>query len=195
MVLELQEDNSIFAYAANAEENGEPIFYMPAPFLVDDNLAYNDDITVSLQKYGDTYTLTYSLPRAWLLEEERAYPVVLDPIIEPDRGRFDIEDQTVFSKGSMSYTWGCVATGYSKNLGKARTLIRFTEIPELTSADVIVGANISFYLLETNATTTPKSIAGSFSFIPPAKLTYASFPASIIPALFSNTAINKLTLL
>ena len=141
MVLELQEDNSIFAYAANAEENGEPIFYMPAPFLVDDNLAYNDDITVSLQKYGDTYTLTYSLPRAWLLEEERAYPVVLDPIIEPDRGRFDIEDQTVFSKGSMSYTWGCVATGYSKNLGKARTLIRFTEIPELTSADVIVGAN------------------------------------------------------
>ena len=143
MVLELQEDNSILAYAADAEEGDEPIFYMPAPFLVDDNLAYNDNINVSLQQSGDTYTLTYSLPRAWLLEEERAYPVVLDPVVQPKSGIYTISDQTVFSNKSMSYTWACLGVGHSTTYKSiARALLKFDNLPVLTSADVIVDSQI-----------------------------------------------------
>ena len=148
MILELQDDNSIHVYAADAEAGAEPLFYMPAPFLVDDNWAYNDNISINLQKNGDSYTLTYSLPRTWLMEEERAYPVVLDPVIMPESGIYTISDQTVFSAGSMSYTWACVAVGHSVNLGKARTLIKFRNLPNLTSADVIVGASLSLCLIE-----------------------------------------------
>lgn len=148
MVLELQDDNSIHVYAANAAEGDEPLFYMPAPFLRDDNRVHNDDITVSLQRSGDTYTLTYSLPRAWLQEEDRAYPVVLDPVIRPESGIYTISDQTVWSDATTSYTWGCVAVGYTPSQGKARTLIKFRELPELTSADVIVGATLSLCLVE-----------------------------------------------
>ena len=148
MVLELQDDNSIHVYAANAAEGDEPLFYMPAPFLLDDNRTYTDDITVDLQRSDDTYTLTYHLPRTWLMDEDRAYPVVLDPVIMPESGIYTISDQTVFSDGSMSYTWACVAVGHSANLGKARTLIKFRKLPELTSADVIVGATLSLCLIE-----------------------------------------------
>ena len=143
MVLELQEDNTIFAYAADAEEGDEPIFYMPAPFLVDDNRAYNDNITISLQQNGDTYTLTYSLPRTWLLEEERAYPVVLDPVVQPKSGIYTISDQTVFSNKSMSYTWACLGVGHSTTYKSiARALLKFDNLPVLTSADVIVDSQI-----------------------------------------------------
>ena len=153
MVLDLQEDGSIYAYAADAEDGDDPVFYMPAPFLVDDNLAYNDNITVSLQKSGDTYTLTYSLPRTWLLDEERAYPVVLDPVVQPKSGIYTISDQTVFSEGSKSYTWACLAVGHSTNLGIGRALIKFRNLPVLTSADVIVDASISIKKYASNSVT------------------------------------------
>ena len=144
MVLELQEDNSVYAYAADAKDGDEPIFCMPAPFLVDDNRAYNDNIAVSLQQSGDTYTLTYSLPRTWLLEEERAYPVVLDPIVYAKSGIYTIRDQTVLSNKTLSHTWGCIAVGHSTTYKSiARALLKFINLPALTSADVIVDAQVT----------------------------------------------------
>ena len=151
MTLELQEDNSIHVYAADAEDGAEPLFYMPSPFLVDDNMLYNEDITISLQQSGNTYTLTYSLPRAWLLEEERAYPVVLDPVVQPESGIYTISDQTVFSNKSMSYTWACLGVGKSTvhNNSIARALLKFDNLPQLTSSDVIVDSQI--YVLKCNS--------------------------------------------
>lgn len=151
MTLELQEDNSIHVYAADAEDGAEPLFYMPSPFLVDDNMLYNEDITISLQQSGNTYTLTYSIPRAWLLEEERAYPVVLDPVVQPESGIYTISDQTVFSNKSMSYTWACLGVGKSTvhNNSIARALLKFDNLPQLTSSDVIVDSQI--YVLKCNS--------------------------------------------
>ena len=118
-------------YKVDEHYNGaEPLFYMPSPFLVDDNMLYNEDITISLQQSGNTYTLTYSLPRAWLLEEERAYPVVLDPVVQPESGIYTISDQTVFSNKSMSYTWACLGVGKSTvhNNSIARALLKKPKI-------------------------------------------------------------------
>lgn len=44
LVLELQEDNSIYAYATDHAEGDDPVFFMPAPYLFDQEKVYCDDI-------------------------------------------------------------------------------------------------------------------------------------------------------
>ena len=44
LVLELQEDNSIYAYATGHAEGDDPVFFMPAPYLFDQEKVYCDDI-------------------------------------------------------------------------------------------------------------------------------------------------------
>lgn len=44
LVLELQEDNSIYAYATDHAEGDDPVFFMPTPYLFDQEKVYCDDI-------------------------------------------------------------------------------------------------------------------------------------------------------
>lgn len=82
LTLTRQEDGSVDAMSADSET---PVFHMPAPYLYDANGRYNDEIQVKLtQQAAGAYELTYLLPQEWMNAAERAYPVVLDPIVEAD---------------------------------------------------------------------------------------------------------------
>ena len=65
--------NSVLLYDASGVKSGE----ISAPYLLDANGAYNDDIVVSLENIGGGYRLTYKLDEAWL--QNAAFPVILDP--------------------------------------------------------------------------------------------------------------------
>ena len=70
---------------AMSADSETPVFHMPAPYLYDANGRYNDEIQVKLtQQAAGAYELTYLLPQEWMNAAERAYPVVLDPIVEAD---------------------------------------------------------------------------------------------------------------
>lgn len=92
LVLELQEDNSIYAYAEDHAEGDEPLFVMPAPYLFDQERAYCDDIELTLKETDNGYLLTYLLPQEWMTAEDRAYPVVLDPAVEAELSVTNIAD-------------------------------------------------------------------------------------------------------
>ncbi|MBQ8935093.1 MAG: DNRLRE domain-containing protein, partial [Oscillospiraceae bacterium] len=64
---------TVLLYDADGEKSGE----ISAPYLLDANRVYSDDITVSLEKIGSNYRLTYTMNEEWL--RTAAYPVVLDP--------------------------------------------------------------------------------------------------------------------
>ena len=90
-----------------------PVFHMPAPYLYDANGRYNDEIQVKLtQQAAGAYELTYLLPQEWMNAAERAYPVVLDPIVEADLRAKNIQDQTVAPAKNFNYLWGMVEAGY-----------------------------------------------------------------------------------
>ena len=57
------------------------------------------------------YELTYLLPQEWMNAAERAYPVVLDPIVEADLRAKNIQDQTVAPGKNFNYLWGMVEAG------------------------------------------------------------------------------------
>ena len=127
----LQEDGSIHFYDA---ENEKIVMVMEAPFLVDDALVYNYDVQVLLTGSGNTYTLTYLLPTAWLASADRAWPVVLDPVVSATLSESNIRDQTVASNATYSYTRGINECGHSKTDGIQRFFLKYRQIPTLTSS-------------------------------------------------------------
>lgn len=151
LVLELQEDNSIYAYAEDHAEGDEPLFVMPAPYLFDQERAYCDDIELILKETDNGYLLTYLLPQEWMAAEDRAYPVVLDPVVNAELSFTNIADQTVFSKTQLSYTWAMLCIGQGQ-YGIGRSFLKYKNLPTLTSADVIVGAKMALYKIQTSST-------------------------------------------
>ena len=141
--LALQEDNSILAYAADAGEDARPVYYMPAPFLVDENEAYCDDVQVRLLETAEGYDLYYLLPGEWMADSSRAYPVVLDPVLQPVANTSTIRDQSIFEVDQFSHYWGMVECGWTPRHGRERIFMKFKNLPKLTSADVIVNATVS----------------------------------------------------
>lgn len=151
LVLELQEDNSIYAYAEDHTEGDEPLFVMPAPYLFDQERAYCDDIELTLIETDNGYLLTYLLPQEWMAAEDRAYPVVLDPVVNAELSFTNIADQTVFSKTQLSYTWAMLCIGQGQ-YGIGRSFLKYKNLPTLTSADAIVGAKMALYKIQTSST-------------------------------------------
>lgn len=118
------------------------IMSMPAPFMVDNNGEYSYDVNVELTKNGSAYLLTYYLPRKWLAEEDRAWPVVLDPIVNANNNRTNIQDITVAENDTESYNAETIKCGYHLTKGILRTYLRYEELPALTSSDFVVSAVI-----------------------------------------------------
>ena len=120
------------------------VMVMPAPYLVDSAEEYNVQIAVDLRDNGDgTYVLSYYLPTKWLAEESREWPVILDPIVQAESTDVNIHDQTVYSQTYLSYGAGVHTIGYRPGFGIGRTYLQYMELPNMTSADVIVSAFLS----------------------------------------------------
>lgn len=152
MVPVLEEDGSITLYAP---DNTEVVMSMPAPYMIDKAGETSFDIEVTLEPSENGYVLTYHMPMDWLADESRAWPVVLDPIVEAGTSSSNILDHFVAEYYSASNSSGSLMCGYYPDFGKMRTFIKFSNIPTLSAADVIVNATLSLtYLGGTTGTTT-----------------------------------------
>ena len=142
MIPVLREDGRIDFYDENEREL---IMMMEAPFLMDEKGDYNSDVQVSLEGEEGSYILEYKLPTKWLAAEERAWPVVLDPVITASADVKNIQDATVASKTVFEYTRPINEVGYYSVDGKERFFIKYATLPSLESSDVILGAHIYMY--------------------------------------------------
>ena len=142
MVPVLEEDGQITLYAPDRKT---VVMVMPAPYLVDANEEFNDDIQVQLTGSGSTYTLSYFLPTQWLAAEERQWPVILDPVVSASKLKANIQDVTVSEGKTYSHKWGMIQCGFSETYGLSRCYIKYNELPALTSSDVVLGATLSLY--------------------------------------------------
>ena len=71
---------------------------VPAPYLLDAENAYSNDIKVTLEENDKGYELRYHLPQDWMADA--AYPVILDPVVQPVSNTFTIRDKTVSQRNS-----------------------------------------------------------------------------------------------
>ena len=138
----LSEDNSIWFYDSNREN---VVMIMPAPFVIDAANECSTDVEVVLQGSGSNYTLLYMLPKSWLADESRAWPVILDPVIKANVSVKNIHDNTLAEDNAFNYVSPINSAGYHNTKGIRRFLLKYAEIPKLSSADVIVGATVYLY--------------------------------------------------
>lgn len=151
----LEEDGHIAFYDENRENI---ILVMPAPFLIDAEYAYNYDVNVSLTGANGTYTLSYMLPHQWLSAEDRAWPVILDPVIQPSMNINNIQDCNVSTNWNYSYTGGTLDVGLFSGVGIARAFLKYGSLPVLTSADVVVYADMQLYKATTQSLSAPVEV-------------------------------------
>ncbi len=123
--------------------SGEVVMTMPAPFLVDNAGEVSTDIGVQLTESGNNYILTYHMPMQWLASSERTWPVILDPIVSIDTYNYNVLDLFVTENDAADHLAHALECGYDRDSGKTRSLIKFNNLPELHSADVIVNATLS----------------------------------------------------
>ena len=144
----VEEDGQISFYDPTGENL---IMVMPAPFLVDDANVHNYDVEVTLSGSGSRYILTYLLPQQWLAAEDRAWPVVLDPIVTPALTTSNIRDRTVASNATYSVSSGVNQTGYLPGSGILRTYLKYDQLPTLTHSQSIAEATLTMYKTHTTA--------------------------------------------
>lgn len=141
LTAELQDSGEIVL----SNENGEAVMVMPAPYLVDSSGEYCGDVTVTLVPAASgSYTLSYILPRSWLASNERQWPVILDPIVSGNTSVLNIQDVSVYEQNCPhTYKEGVLDCGHNTTYGIMRSYIQFSNLPDISSADVIVGATIT----------------------------------------------------
>ncbi|MBR4016907.1 MAG: DNRLRE domain-containing protein, partial [Oscillospiraceae bacterium] len=150
------------------EESGQILFFtpdkkdvvmvMPAPYLVDADNVYNTDVQVTLTGSGSTYTLTYTLPKTWLAAQDRAWPVVLDPMVTPTMSTSNIKDRTVAENVTYSAGSGILECGYSTQYGVERIYLQYAGLPALTGSQTVVSASIQMYKVLDSAVEIPVEV-------------------------------------
>ena len=133
--MELNEQNMLII----KDEQGEAVFRLQAPFMVDAD-EQRGEVAVQLEALqGGMYAMTYIPNEAFI--ENAAFPVVLDPAIESVRGETGIVDTYVKEGSSTLYNtadqvWVCNNTTYGKRYG----YMRVVDLPKIDANHFITGA-------------------------------------------------------
>lgn len=145
----------------NLKNNDDAIIYtISAPYMYDSNGVISENVTLNVDKNKNgKLRVNISADREWLQNEERVYPVVIDPTIETETTQEAIE--SVFVADSSSY----LNTNFSDRremlvgretsaYGYCRSLFKFA-LPTLKKGDMVVAAdlNVCYYAYDRYANT------------------------------------------
>ena len=139
------------------KDTGAEIYVIPAPYMFDaaDEVSY--DVEYTLTQKGETYILTVTADAKWINDENRAFPVSIDPTIAIIKEGISTNNQIIMTyvcSGSPStpradYT--SMYVGYDSGSTKInRTLMKIPTLPVLPNNSVVVNA--SYYMAQMGGT-------------------------------------------
>ena len=136
---ELQEDGSILLL----DEAYEVQYTIPAPYMWDAENVYADAVFYELEETGDGWVLTVCADEDWLEDEDRVYPVTIDPSYTRGSGSMDFAvsaEKKTPSDSSDSSVPGYFSCGYSKTYGHIEGYIRFNSLKNIPVGSTIIEA-------------------------------------------------------
>ena len=140
----VQEDNSIVF----ANDQGETVFVMSAPVMEDAKAIESEQIQVTFkaadeQAESSTYLYMLEPDMEWLQEEDRAYPVVIDPDIKPLFSGQAIDTYIASAEPNKDYS---AKDKIKIASGRYEAMVYFdisSLINQLHAGDVVVEATIN----------------------------------------------------
>lgn len=138
----LQEDGSILLL----DESDEIRYTIPAPYMWDAENRYSDAVYYQLEETVDGWILTVCADEDWLEEEDRAYPVTIDPSIEinNDNMRFSSSvEQGTPTSTSAHVRPGQASVGTYTSYGDIEGYIKIQTLPELPAGSIVTEAKLA----------------------------------------------------
>lgn len=125
------------------------MYTFAVPYLYDANDQHHAGVRyqVTPGEREEESILRFSLDQEWLQANERAYPVVIDPVTITSKQSVDIEDTFTMSgrpNESEQYHYGSFVVGRNGD-GINRAYIRFKNLPDLDPGDIIYHAKLSIW--------------------------------------------------
>ena len=136
------ENNCVVIYSST----GKVVRTISAPYMMDANDIISDNVTLSLTENKKNYTVTVTPDMEWLLDESRAYPVIIDPTITKTYTNSTVDNTSVNSNrptSSAMYQYGVLYVGReSSSYGNLRGVFKFTLPTGITESDMIIDAYV-----------------------------------------------------
>ncbi len=134
------------------DEQGNIIFVLEAPYMIDANGVSCDGIVLHLENVKkNTFTVRMQLDVSWTQDVERAYPILVDPCIQTEQYAKDMDSTFVSSKnpnkcyGNPKVTTndrGSLYVGNINGFGQTKSYLKFTNLPDIGVASKIVDAKL-----------------------------------------------------
>ena len=131
-------------------KDNKTIFIMNTPFMYDSNNIINNNINYELNKLSNNlYTLNLVLDTDWLNDNDRLYPVIIDPTITEYDDENSCYDTYIYSGDTNvdRNSTDILKAGVEKINGVNRinrTLIKF-HLPKIGTGSQITNAELSLY--------------------------------------------------
>ncbi|MDR1630581.1 MAG: DNRLRE domain-containing protein [Oscillospiraceae bacterium] len=138
-----QEDGSI--YLLENADDGKPVFILQAPYMYDANDEVSYAVEMNLTENDGVYTLSITVDPDWLNDEERVFPVVIDPTLE-----FKLEASSIYDAYVRTLTPN-KNFGTSDRLMMGRDIISRTrsylkfDLPDLPDCSIVTNAVMKLY--------------------------------------------------
>lgn len=139
------EDGTVELYLNKSDEKS---YSIDAPFMVDAEGKYSNDVEVDIKKKNKTITITLTPSKDFLEAEDTVYPVTIDPPIETPKDYSAIQDTFVRSNypdDNSVRSYGSLLVGKNTSYGTCYAYIKFNSLPNLSAGDVIVKAYFSIW--------------------------------------------------
>lgn len=141
-------------------DGNEVIYQICAPYMQDASGSISEEVTLSMEQQTEgELAVTMTGEKDWLDDEERCYPVVLDPTVVTKTKKSAI-DSTFITSGQANTNYSgkfeLLIGKESATYKNCRALVKI-KLPELNVGDMVVNAKMSLimYGAEFYADTTP----------------------------------------
>ena len=145
-----EEDGSIALCSAE----GDVIYTIPAPYMIDNNHEESYDAKYTLKEDGEEWLLTVDADGEWMNAATRAYPVLIDPsVTETPQGTNTNEISAAYVRSGWPNSPDTNDTGLyvgqsndpnNTNL-KTRSYIHINSLPELPTGCELMRVEVSLY--------------------------------------------------
>ena len=129
-------------------KNGEKVYVLPAPYMLDADYEYSDAVAYYLTDLGDgEYRIVVSASSEWINDPERVFPVVIDPTLTSPTGC------TADTSVNSNYPDNCYGSSTVMRIGTTHvSFIKSSAMPELTDGATVYDGRVHFaYYLNTTA--------------------------------------------
>lgn len=128
-------------------DTGEKVYEIPAPYMVDANGEYSDNVEYSLvQDSKWKYTFTVKADPEWINEEERQLPVKIDPTVLVNTFTSHISDTFIMDEYDYSNYNYMIVGNFMNSYFDVLGFIKFESLLSIPENSILVEAELNTYI-------------------------------------------------